>query len=247
MVKSAVRIIQLLELFDRKQCPLSIQQIVTELRLPQSSVSSLVQSLVAMGYLNRLDDRRAFMPSERLAYLGNWTLGMQNGIAAINGLLNSLSEVTGEGALLGCRNGFFLRYIATTESPHALRFALPVNQTRPLQSCGLGIMMLTQMTDAEVGLLVRRFNAEMPGHELARPEAEVLADVGLAREQGYFETFGMVTAEVGTIATTLRLPWDGRCLAVGIGGPLNRMNPHRAWLRDSVLRLVQDFEARPDS
>lgn len=247
MVKSAVRIIQLLELFDRKQCPLSIQQIVTELGLPQSSVSSLVQSLVAMGYLNRLDDKRAFTPSERLAFLGNWTLGMENGIESINRLLHALSEATGEGALLGCRSGFLLRYIAITESPHALRFALPVNQTRPLQSCGLGIMMLTQMTDAAVELLVRRFNAEMPGHELGRPESDVLADVRLAREQGYFETFGMVTAEVGTISTTLKLPKNGRCLAVGIGGPLNRMNPNRAWLRESVLRLVQDFEASTES
>ncbi|MCC5988331.1 MAG: helix-turn-helix domain-containing protein [Pararhodobacter sp.] len=242
MVKSAIRVIQILELFDKKQTSLSIQQIVNELGLPQSSVSSLVQSLFSMGYLNRMEGSRAFEPSERLAFLGNWTLGMPRGVEAVNELLHDLSEITGEAALLGCRSGFFLRYVAITESPHALRFALPVNQIRPLQSCGLGIMVLTQMTDEAVTLLVRRFNVEQPEHGLKRPENEILADVRLAREQGYFETFGIVTSEVGTISTMMNLPKTGRSLAIGIGGPLTRLNPNREWLRDTLLQKVREFE-----
>lgn len=246
MVKSAIRVLQILELFEKKQTTLSIQQIVNELDLPQSSVSSLVQTLVSMGYLNRQEDSRSFLPSERMAFLGNWTLGMPRGVEAVNGLLHDISEITGEAALLGCRSGFFLRYIAITESPHALRFALPVNQTRPLQSCGLGIMVLTEMTDEAVTFMVRHFNA-INDLGLKRPENVVLADVRLAREQGYFETYGMVTSEVGTISTMLSLPKDGRSLAIGLGGPLTRLNANRAWLRDILLQKVSEFEARQKS
>lgn len=243
VVKSAARVVQILELFEARQTALSINQIVEGLRLPQSSVSSLVKSLVTLGYLNRVEGTRAFTPSERLAFLGHWTLGKSRGMEAVQKLMGSLSETTGEAILLGCRTGAMLQYVETIESPHVLRFTLQPNQTRPMQSCGLGIMLLTRMSDTAVAKLVRRFNDEFPLHPLRRQEADVLTDVRRARDDGYFETFGMVTAEVGTISMLLPISDDNRAMAIGYGGPLSRLQSKSDWLRSVLKEKIEEFTA----
>ncbi|KKM08177.1 hypothetical protein LCGC14_1726480 [marine sediment metagenome] len=243
VVKSAARVVEILELFEARQSALSINQIVEGLKLPQSSVSSLVKSLVILGYLNRIDDTRTFTPSERLAFLGHWTLGKPRGMEAVQVMMGELSETTGEAILLGCRSGTLLRYVSIIESPHVLRFTLNLNQTRPIQSCGMGIMLLTLLADSAVAPLVRRFNDEVPDHPLKRPESQVLEDVRRGRAQGYFETFGMVTQEVGTISTVLPLPAEGRVLGIGIGGPLSRLDKKRDWLRQTLMEKVAAFVA----
>jgi len=241
VVKSAVRVVEILELYEARQSALSINQIVEGLGFPQSSVSSLVKSLVMLGYLNRVDNTRTFTPSERLAFLGHWTLGMPRGMEAVQILMGELSESTGEAVLLGCRSGTLLRYVSIIESPHVLRFTLNLNQTRPIQSCGMGIMLLSLLEDSTVASLVRRFNDEDPNHPLKRSESETLKDVRRGRVQGYFETFGMVTQEVGTISTVLPLLSGGRVLGIGIGGPLSRLDKKREWLRQTLLDKVETF------
>jgi len=241
VVKSAARVMEILELFETRHSALSINQIVEGLGLPQSSVSSLVKSLMILGYLNRVEGTRTFTPSERLAFLGNWTLGKPRGMEAVQVMMRELSETTGEAILLGCRSGTLLRYVSIIESPHVLRFTLNLNQTRPIQSCGMGIMLLTPLSDLAVAAQVRRFNNEEPNHPLKRPESQVLEDVRIGRTQGYFETFGMVTQEVGTISTVLPLPTDGRMLGIAIGGPLSRLNMERDWLCQTLLEKVAAF------
>lgn len=237
-VKSAARVVEILELFDTRQCELSIQEMVEALSLPQSSVSSLVKTLVMKGFLSRTENGRRFTLSERLAFLGHWTLGTSRSMEAIQVLMGRLSETIGESTLLGCQSGLLMRYVGLIESPHHLRFTLSPNDTRPMQSCGLGIMLLSRMEDDVIASMIRRFNSEFPDHPLKRTESEVMADVSKARAQAYFETFGIVTAEVGTISTLLPLPRSERTLAIGIGGPLSRLDRKREWLRETLMSEV---------
>jgi DNA-binding IclR family transcriptional regulator len=241
-VKSAVRVIEILELFEARRTELSVQDIVTALKLPQSSVSALVKTLVAQGYLTADPEARRYRPSERLAFLGHWTLGASRGMAEIQALMGAVSDAISESVLLGCHNGLHMRYVHTIESQHTLRFTLRPNQLRPIHACGLGVMLLSRLPDAEVSAIVRRYRAD---HERdgTPSEAETLDNVRLARAQGYFETFGMVTQGVGTISTLLPLPVDGRALALGVGGPLARLDRQREMLRRVLLERSAAFAA----
>lgn len=241
-VKSAMRVVQVFELFEAERRALSVQDIVDALGVPQSSISSLLKTLVHEGYLTRGRGDRRYLPSERLAFVGNWALGAPGGMAAIGRLMNYLSERTGEAVLLGAQSGLQARYVSMLESPHSLRFSLRPNQTRPIHGCGVGIMLLTRFTDAEIGAMVRRYNVEFSSKPSPLTEAQVLENVETARQQGYFETFGMVTEEVGTISTLIDLPLEGRSLAIGLGGPLARLNPKRDWLRDTLLEQARIFK-----
>ncbi|MGR3527424.1 MAG: IclR family transcriptional regulator [Paracoccaceae bacterium] len=240
-VKSAVRVVQVLELFEAERRALSVQDVVEALGVPQSSISSLLKTLVNEGYLTRQRATRRYLPSERLAFVGHWALGAAGGMAAIGRVMNYLSERTGESVLLGVQSGLQMRYVSMLESPHVLRFSLRPNQTRPLHGCGLGIMLLTRYSNAEIGAMVRNYNVEFTASPSPLTEAQVLEHVELARKQGYFETYGMVSDEVGTISTLLELPLEGRLLAVGLGGPLARLNPKREFLRELLMQQARAF------
>lgn len=246
-VKSAVRVVQVFDLFEAERRPLSVQEIVEALGVPQSSISSLLKTLVNEGYLTRQRSTRRYIPSERLAFVGHWALGAPGSMTAIGRLMNHLSERTGEAILLGAQSGLQMRYVAMLESPHVLRFTLRPNQTRPIHGCGLGIMLLTRFSNAEIGAMVRNHNVEFSASPSPLTEAQVLDYVETARTQGYFETYGMVSDEVGTISTLLDLPLEGRALAIGLGGPLARLNPKREWLREILLEQARAFSATQTS
>lgn len=51
MVKSATRVFELIELFEVERQPMRVSTIVEKLGAPQSSVSMLLKTLVARGYM----------------------------------------------------------------------------------------------------------------------------------------------------------------------------------------------------
>src|SRR4051794_8560152 len=71
MVKSAARVLEILEFFDEERAPATARKVAQALGYPQSSTSALLHSLVASGHL-RLDARaHTYLPSLRVAMLGS--------------------------------------------------------------------------------------------------------------------------------------------------------------------------------
>src|SRR3546814_5492035 len=71
-VKSAGRVLEILEYFDDLQRQSTVMEIADALGYPQSSTSALLRSLVGMGYLNYDAHARTYITSSRVALLGSW-------------------------------------------------------------------------------------------------------------------------------------------------------------------------------
>ena len=71
-IKSAARVIEVLELFTTDPRPLSLKEISTRLSYPQSSTTVLMKSLMSLGYLNYDPARRVYFPTLRVTRLGDW-------------------------------------------------------------------------------------------------------------------------------------------------------------------------------
>lgn len=73
--------VRVLEYFDEIQQPISLKDIAAHFEYPVSSASALLKSMVVMGY--RYDGySRTYMPTMRIATLGNWVQGALFGEAA---------------------------------------------------------------------------------------------------------------------------------------------------------------------
>lgn len=65
LVKSALRVLEILELFDAERRPLRVADIVDRMNVPQSSASMLLKTLVARGYMDFDAASREYCPSVR--------------------------------------------------------------------------------------------------------------------------------------------------------------------------------------
>src|SRR5260221_13800450 len=110
-IKSARRVFEILEYFDRERRPLSLKDIAGRLRYPPSSGSTLLKSMVALGYLEYDQLSRTYFPTMRIAALGGWVHAALFGDGAIERLLEHLHRATGETVVLAAQSGLYAQYV----------------------------------------------------------------------------------------------------------------------------------------
>ena len=236
MVKSALRVFELLELFEAERRPMRVTEIVEKLGAPQSSVSMLLKTLLARGYLEFDADAREYCPSVRVSFLGDWVLRVPGHREAVQDALRQLSDETGETVLLGRQSGMFMQYLTVIESQYALRLALRPGTMRPLHRSAIGIMLLSRLDDDQIGRLLRRYNAEYGKTGTPAKIAETMRAVDGARKRGWHESDSLSTPGSGVIATLLATPIRGQWLGIGVGGPIARLGQRRAQLVAAVVK-----------
>jgi len=241
-VKSANRAFALLEVFERERRPLRISELVEQLDAPQSSVSMLVKTLVHDGYMDFNPMTREYCPSMRVGFLCSWVKQFPARTDPLWDTLRALAHMTGETVLLGRIDSVQLQYVLVIDSCRDLRFA-PVSGTRrPLHRTATGMVLMGALDDEKVALLLRRYNAEVRDCDPPADVQAILHEIARARSQGYYRSMGLATPGASVIAALLATPIRGQRLAVGVGGPLDRVqrNEHTylAQLQEAISQLA---------
>lgn len=241
-VKSAGRVLQILELFDELQREARVSEIAERLSFPQSSTSMLLKSLAQLGYLDYDAASRTFLPSPRVALLGAWLDKGPVRDGSLVRMLEHLSERTGDTVILAARNAIFSQYVHVLQARSAMRFHVPPGTRRLVVWSATGTALLAGNPDCEIGPLVRRTNAEASPEQSPIPISDVLANLARVRQAGYFFSRGLVTPGAGSIAVPLpkRIDKRGRPLAVAISGVLADVERREA----QIVAIIQDAIAR---
>ncbi len=251
LVKSAGRVLQILELFDEIQREARVSEIAERLSVPQSSTSVLLKSLVRLGYLDYDPASRSFLPSPRVALLGAWLDKGPVRDGSLVRMLEHLSERTGGTVILAARNAIFSQYVHVLQARTAMRFHVPPGTRRLVVWSATGTALLADSPEAEIGPLVRRTNAEAPAEQPPIAVAAVLANLARLRRDGHFLSRGLVTPGAGSIAVPLprRIDSKGRPLAVAVSGLLDEFERREAeiaaTIHDAVTRFLPEDPSRP--
>jgi DNA-binding IclR family transcriptional regulator len=217
-VKSAGRVLEILEYFDDVQQPATVMEVADTLGYPQSSTSALLRSLVALGYLDYDRYKRTYVTSHRVALLGSWVNSDFVSEGSVISLMKELNELTGDTIILATRNGLFVQYIHLIQATSAARLHVTLGTTRPIAASVSGFAMLSTLTDHEIRRIVMRVNAETEDGKPLVKLADVMEHVNHTREKGYAFSCDMVTRGGGMIAAPLPGPLGGQPLVIGIGG-----------------------------
>lgn len=239
-VKSARRVFEILEYFERHRRPMALKEILEGLGYPASSGSALLKSLVALGYLDYDRERRSYFPTMRIAALGAWVHDSLFGDGQVSRLMNHLYEATGETVILAAQSDLHAQYVHLIRSAEPLSVAVPPGARRPLGKSGLGWLLLSVKSDAEIEKLRRRINAEDGEDKLSR-EA-LMAIISEVRLKGYAFSKHTVSDGVGVIGALLPATPHGRTYAIGVAGPVERLERKEALilaeLRSGVERMA---------
>lgn len=225
VVKSASRVLRILELFDILRRDALVSEVSELLDFPQSSTSVLLRSMVVMGYLHFNPETRSFGPTTRVALLGSWI----NGSVVSNGKLNRLVERvnarTGQAVVLAVRNRTWSEYIHVVQATDPLRLFVVKGSRRPLARSGTGLALLSGLPDPEIKRIALRHNAET-GDNLCI--SELLEQLAQSREQGWVASYDTVTKGGGAIAMALPQFDNEERIVMGVAGLTNVLRENAA-------------------
>ena len=218
-VKSAGRVLQILEYFDEIQRPATVIEISKMLALPQSSTSALLQTLVDTGYLYSDRAAHSYWPSCKVALLGNW---VAKPLFSGGTLLQCMEEInlkTGDAVVLAMRNGIWAQYIHVLQATNIARMRMTLGTLRPVAASGFGYALLSTLPESEVLRIVHRNNAEArAGQVKAVNSSELLKTLEEVRRVGYSFTVGLFTPGGSVLATPLPATDQGNPLVIGVAG-----------------------------
>jgi DNA-binding IclR family transcriptional regulator len=238
-VKSAVRVLQVLEYFQYQRRLCTLKEICEALDYPQSSGTVLLKNLVTLGYLSYDRVRRLYFPTLKVTGLGDWVGPALFGRGEVFELMHELHVATGEAVTIASQNDVFMQYIRMIQSIHPLRFHTEEGSMRPLTQSAVGWMLMSVHPDKVVERLIRRANCATP-QGVQRPSVQTMMErVHAARRDGVTYAENVPLTGGATVCALLPVKVQGKPVALGVGGTIERMKPNR----DRYTRMVKDLAA----
>ena len=236
VVKSAGRVLRILELFDilRREAPVS--EVSDLLDLPQSSTSVLLRSMVVMGYLQFNPQTRAFSPTTRVALLGNWVNGSMISDGLLMKLIQRVNARTKQAVVVAVRNRIWSEYIHVIQSTNSIRLFVVKGSRRPLIRSGTGLMLLADIPDPDIRRIAVRTNAEAGTTEPQNCILTLMDEVAVVRQQGWACTLDTITKGGGMIAMRLPQLNDEEHLVIGMAGITDDLRENR----DNYLAILHE-------
>ena len=228
-VKSAVRALDLLELFAREQRALTQKEIIAKLQYPQSSTTFLLKSLVESGYLGYDRIERRYLPSPEIFKLGYWLehygfdLFFRKNV--VERLVKDLQTLSGETASVASSNDLFVHFHRVLDFHLPREFCIPEGRTLPLTVCSYGVTLLSAHSGTEVERICRLIKVREHHNGRLLNLKSILNRVSAARRDGHCFMHNEIM--IGSCSVSMLLPVliAGRHVAVGIGAPVGRLEP----------------------
>lgn len=226
-VKSAIRALEVLSLFSKKRCALSQSDIIRQLKYPQSSGTFLLKSLMEAGYLSYDRKDRTYLPTPEVLLLGRWLqdYGYEGFFSksAITALLDDLQNATDETISVATQNDIFAQFHRVLVKNLSATMYIPEGAMLPMSYTAYGYVLLSAQTPGKAERACRLINARerTPSRRL---DLQKMADkLHLIRETGYCYMRNPYLLGAGSIAALLPVRIAGHHVAVGIGGPAERI------------------------
>jgi DNA-binding IclR family transcriptional regulator len=221
-VRSAERALDLLELLATSVEGLSFSQIGSALGLPKSSLSGLIRTLDARGYVTRTGDGRRFRLGPRIAELSAGLRQDEDIIGAARRAARRLAQQLGEGAHVAILDGDSVIYIAVEDSTHSMHMASAVGQRLPTHATAVGKSLLAVLSDSAIDLLPTPLEART--EQTITSTADLKRELAHIRRLGYAYDVEELAAGLHSIAAPVLDHTGHAVAAIGVSIPRARLD-----------------------
>ncbi|TAM90739.1 MAG: IclR family transcriptional regulator, partial [Candidimonas sp.] len=225
-VKTALRVLEIIETFAREQKPLSLTQIARDLSAPVSSCQALLKTLINLGYVYETGGWHAYYPTGRLLAMAERISRcdpvLENILPNLRDLHRSINET-----ILFSKLSLNKRVILlhSLESTYPVRYSeQPGAQSEPHAS-PTGHALLSTLDPSERRRLLTEHPLVRYTRNTMTDPAEIEVTIQSALVRGWFsDTNRASPGEVGAISWPMRLT-DSQ-YALTVAGPLARIATH---------------------
>lgn len=238
------RAVKLFDYFEEVRRPIGVVEASEVLGFPRSSTAAMFATLVKLGVLAHDRASRSYLPTAKLSDLGRWTDALLFGDDRIvlTQLAARVGRETVETVVLGVRDELEARYIHVELPERPVLYLVKAGSLRPLPQSAVGWALLSAMDDTEIARIVSRWNS-LPGRAGAPAELqEVMTKVQLTRTRGYAFSRHSFVKDIGMIAMLLPQRPGLRRMALGVGGPVERLAARETEIVRSIVVASAAFE-----
>lgn len=244
-VQSVERAFEVLEIIASAGGTITLSDLAERAELPQPTIHRLARTLLVMGYVRQLPDRR-YALGPKLIRLGE-SAAQQLG-AWSRPHLTQLVERTGETANIAVLDSDMAVYVAQVPSPHTMRMFTEVGRRVYPHCTGVGKALLMQLpNDAVRSLLDRTGMPASTQNSHSTPDA-LIRDLELSRARGYTVDEG--EQEVGVRCFAVPVADAPTLTALSVSGPAARITLKSATqiaplLKQVARDLASEFDKEP--
>lgn len=217
-VKSAKRVLSILQFFAQTKAPATLTQISSALGFPKSSCLALLDTLEGEGYA-RLDGGRYYL-TRRWLNEARIVAEHDQLTALVRPELERLRDTLGETLILGQRSGRRVVYLDVAEPDRVVRFTAWAGQLKPLHASASGRALLGAMDEPERKHLLESLPLDRYTDKTPTTLAALRKELDRGLRRGWHVNLGEHQADTLSIACALRLYGTPYCLVVG--APMDR-------------------------
>ena len=247
-VKSALRVLDVLRLFSEQKRALSQSDIYRELDIPQSSANFLLRTMIEAGYLTYHRETRVYFPTPEVLYLGKWLEGFGYdfffGESVITELLEEIGSQTGETVAITSQNDIFVHFHRVRPRNLPPELLVAEGSVFPLTYSSYGRLLLSRQSDSQIDRVCRLIKARETLAERRFDVEEMVEEIVALRAHEFCFLRNPLLQDAASVATTLPIAIAGRDIAIGVGGPAERIEQSVDTIAGAMADIIASHRQR---
>lgn len=249
-VKSAARILDLLEFLSSREEPVRFSEICLQLELPKSSLHALLQTLISRGYVTKdSGDRYAVVDNfrQRFGWVGGFAAMLRSVALPI---VENLRDETGETVFVSVwTDRRDARLVCKAVSNQSIRFDSTNQASLSGHATVMGRILLAWRPPAEIEDYFAHVDIVPARGQDFLTEAWVRGELAAIRERGYGEIVDPVVTGGAGVAAPIRDASGEVVAVIDLATVITRYTDRRDIMRDAVIagarRISQRLGWRP--
>lgn len=243
VVKSAGRVLDVIELFAELRAVLGVSDVARRLAIPKSSAQGLLLTLAGRGYLERRGS--AYILARPLQEHG-WVGGARARLLRLaQPAMERMAKDSGESVFLGVMTeNLDIQYVAKAISRAELRYDASLEHRRVAYSTTIGLVILAHLPEADLARYFSRVKLRRLTERTPTDPALLHRLLERVRRQGYAELRDTNQPGVSGVSAPVFGP-DGRIAAgLNLGAPTARFAQANERMIEMVKREAAELSAR---
>ncbi|NYT79438.1 IclR family transcriptional regulator [Alcaligenaceae bacterium] len=224
-VKTALRVIEIIEVFARETKPLALSELARHLNAPVSSCLALLRTLVSLGYLYETSRRQGYYPTGRLLAMAQRISSADPILEKVQPSLEELRQTTSETIVLSKLNRTMdVVYLDVLPSSNPISYMAVPGEKKGIHANSMGKALLSALPAEERQRVLASLSLTRYSDRTLVTVEAIEDDIKLSLSRGWFANLGESIPDVGAVAWPLRL--SDIDYAIAITGPLYRIENH---------------------
>lgn len=243
-VKSAARVLDMLELLARADNSLTFSEIAAALDLPKSSTHALLQTLVQRRYIEPPASGRAYRLGIKILELSAAYERDTDLIEQFHRVASQLVAACGETVQLAMLDGTEVLYLAKEEGTRPVRLVSHVGARLPAYAASLGKVLLAQLSDDQLRERFAGVTMKPLTPRTMTSFAQLQTAVNDVRLRGYAIDEEEVVTDLCCFAAPIRDASGQTIAAISMSVPKNRSGGNEQALVCHITEAAADLSER---